>query len=66
MKRTNKCLVLHVSVLDCTIAAAFPAASAAEGQEQWDASARGTVRCKACDFPRGNQAIRVQGRPCDC
>lgn len=26
----------------------------------------GTVRCKACDFPRGNQAIRVQGRPYDC
>lgn len=70
MERTNsvKCPVVHMNVLHCNIPAAFPAAGVAEGQEAAavECVCTGTVRCKACDFPRGNQAIRVQGRPYDC
>lgn len=70
MKRTNsvKCLVLHLNVLHCNIPRAVPAPRGAEGRGAAAAQrvCTGTVRCKACDFPRGNQAIRVQGRPYDC
>lgn len=69
MERTNsvKCPVLHMNVLHCNIPTAFPG-RAAEGQEAVavECVCTGNVRCKACDFPRGNQAIRVQGRPYDC
>lgn len=72
VKRTDsvKCLVLHTNVLQCNIQTPSFLQCVAWQRVQEAMAVEcirmGIIRYEACDFPRVNQAIRMQKRPCVC